>query len=65
MIIIIIIIILLCCSGIGLLYVNASVYQMLRGSIIIFTGILSVSTWEKLNFCLLAIMCIIMYISIV
>lgn len=29
--------------GIGLLYVNASVWQMLRGSIIIFTGVLSVS----------------------
>lgn len=28
-------------AGIGLLYVNASVWQMLRGSIIIFTGILS------------------------
>ncbi|KXJ24479.1 solute carrier family 35 member F6 [Exaiptasia diaphana] len=28
-------------GGIGLLYVNASVWQMLRGSIIIFTGILS------------------------
>ena len=30
-------------SAIGLLYVSASVWQMLRGSIIIFTGILSVS----------------------
>ena len=30
-------------AGIGLLYVNASVWQMLRGSIIIFTGVLSVS----------------------
>ena len=29
--------------GIGLLYINASVWQMLRGSIIIFTGVLSVS----------------------
>ena len=29
-------------AGIGLLYVSASVWQMLRGSIIIFTGILSV-----------------------
>ena len=29
--------------GIGLLYVDASVWQMLRGSIIIFTGIFSVS----------------------
>ncbi|XP_020622439.1 solute carrier family 35 member F6-like isoform X1 [Orbicella faveolata] len=28
-------------GGIGLLYVNASVWQMLRGSIIIFTGVLS------------------------
>ena len=30
-------------SAIGLLYVSASVWQMLRGSLIIFTGILSVS----------------------
>ena len=29
-------------AGIGLLYVYASVWQMIRGSIIIFTGILSV-----------------------
>ena len=29
--------------AIGLLYVKASVWQMLRGSIIIFTGLLSVS----------------------
>ncbi|XP_065832864.1 solute carrier family 35 member F6-like [Oscarella lobularis] len=29
-------------AGIGLVYVNASVWQMLRGSIIIFTGLLSV-----------------------
>ena len=29
-------------SGIGLLYVPASVWQMLRGAIIIFAGILSV-----------------------
>ena len=31
--------------GIGLLYINASVWQMLRGSLIIFTGVLSVSIW--------------------
>ena len=32
-----------CFTGIGLVYVDASVWQMLRGSIIIFAGILSVS----------------------
>ena len=31
-------------SGIGLIYVDASVWQMLRGAIIIFAGILSVNT---------------------
>ena len=36
-------------SGIGLLYVNASVWQMLRGSIIIFTGIFSVSNCMLYN----------------
>lgn len=30
-------------AGIGLLYVTASVWQMLRGSLIVFTGIFSVS----------------------
>ena len=34
---------LFCFTGIGLVYVDASVWQMLRGSIIIFAGILSVS----------------------
>ena len=35
-------------SGIGLVYVDASVWQMLRGSIIIFAGILSVSdSWTS------------------
>ena len=29
-------------GGIGLVYVSASIWQMLRGSIIIFTGVLSV-----------------------
>lgn len=31
-------------GGIGLVYCSASIWQMLRGSIIIFTGIMSVST---------------------
>jgi len=39
-------VVMLCVSGIGLLYVDASVWQMLRGSIIIFAGILSVSETE-------------------
>lgn len=34
-------------AGIGLLYVDASVWQMLRGSIIIFSGILSVIFLKK------------------
>lgn len=35
-------VLLVMCAGIGLVIVDASVWQMLRGSIIVFTGILSV-----------------------
>lgn len=36
--------------GIGLLYIDASIWQMLRGSLIVFAGILSVCFVLEINF---------------
>ncbi len=43
------------CLALALVYIDASVWQMLRGSIIVFTGLLSVSR-HFLCFCILFIM---------